>query len=290
MIFLSTTSDGQHTAGLGSIAQWHLLLFCIAKELNVNLSIDPYSRIGHNYQQEDDWDETFTKFFNFPYVDKFDIELDFEGSFDDLKLGIKSIQQEYSLDKKIAVNISYGNIHKIVEDNFLIPIFYEKKYFDEIRNNLVINDSYFSSDVINVSFHIRVLNPKDTDHAYPLRETVYDLNKEFERHKNIVNYIKNKNPNQKIHLHIHSQGSVDEYNNFYHFCDENFKLSLHLDDNPIKDIYHMSNADYLIMANSSYSWMCHLLNPNTTFVRNNFWLPMNSKVKYFDYNYNVIGD
>ena len=77
MIFLSTTSDGQHTAGLGSIAQWHLLLFCIAKELNVNLSIDPYSRIGHNYQQEDDWDETFTKFFNFPYVDKFDIELDF---------------------------------------------------------------------------------------------------------------------------------------------------------------------------------------------------------------------
>ena len=62
-------------------------------------------------------------------VDKFDIELDFEGSFDDLKLGIKSIQQEYSLDKKIAVNISHSNIHKIVEDNSLIPIFYEKKYF-----------------------------------------------------------------------------------------------------------------------------------------------------------------
>lgn len=291
MIFLSTTSDGLHTAGLGSITQWHLLLFCIAKELGVNVSIDPYHRIGHNYSSASDWDETFTKFFNFPYTKKFDVDLNFDGSYDELKEGLISIQKEYENSEKISVYISHETIKNIMLSNpNLICIFCEKKYLDEIKNNFNIEDTYFSSEYINVSFHIRVENPKDTDLDYSLREVVFDLNKEFNRHKNIINYIKDKNLDKKIHLHIHSQGTVDKYDNFYQFCNENFKLSLHLDDNPIKDIYHMSNADYLIMANSSYSWICHLLNSNTTFARNNFWQPMNSKVKYLDYNYNVIGN
>jgi hypothetical protein len=289
MIFLSTTSDGLHTAGLGSITQWHLLLFCISKELNVNVSVDPYYRIGHNYHSVSNWDETFTKFFNFPYTKKFDVDLDFDGSYDELKEGLISIEKEYESSKRVGVHISHGTIKDIIISNKnLISEFCEKKYLDEIKNNFYIEDTYFSSEYINVSFHIRVENPKDTDHAFHLRETVYDLDKEFNRHKNIIKYIKDENSDKKIHLHIHSQEDEDRYHNFYQFCDENFKVSLHLDDNPIRDIYHMCNADYLIMANSSYSWICHLLNSNTTFARDNFWQPMNSKVKYLDYNYNVI--
>ena len=289
MIFLSTTSDGLHTAGLGSITQWHLLLFCIAKDLNVNVSVDPYHRIGHNYHSESDWDETFTKFFSFPYTKKFDVDLDFDGSYDELKEGLISIKNEYESSERVGVHISHGTIKDIMISNKnLISKFCDKRYLDEIKNNFYIEDTYFSSKYINVSFHIRVENPKDTDHAFHLRETVYDLDKEFNRHKNIIKYIKDENSDKKIHLHIHSQEDEDRYHKFYQFCDENFKLSLHLDDNPIRDIYHMSNADYLIMANSSYSWICHLLNSNTTFARDNFWQPMNSKVKYLDYNYNVI--
>ena len=91
-------------------------------------------------------------------------------------------------------------------------------YTDEIKNNFYIEDTYFSSEYINVSFHIRVENPKDTDHAFHLRETVYDLDKEFNRHKNIIKYIKDENSDKKIHLHIHSQEDEDRYHNFYQFC------------------------------------------------------------------------
>lgn len=46
-IFLRTDIDGKDTEGIGSICQWNLLLYCIAKYIGVRVSIPPFKNIAH---------------------------------------------------------------------------------------------------------------------------------------------------------------------------------------------------------------------------------------------------
>ena len=52
--------------------------------------------------------------------------------------------------------------------------------------------------------------------------------------------------------------------------ENDFNVRIHLDDPPVSDIYHMANADLLVMSNSSFSWVPSLLNSNQKIVRDNF--------------------
>jgi hypothetical protein len=50
----------------------------------------------------------------------------------------------------------------------------------------------------------------------------------------------------------------------------------------------MSCADLLIMANSSFSWVSHLMNYNVTLVRDNFWHSTYPNILKLDENYSFI--
>lgn len=284
MIFLTTSSDGFGECGIGSICQWHILLSCLAKEMNVGLSVKPYENIAHNYFSLNNWNSSFTEFFNFPYEKKIDYEIDFNESYESLK---SYIDLNRNTSEKVLINLSFEFLKEI---QYMVSLFDDKGYFEEIRKNILYsNRSYFSKDVINVAFHLRAANPEDiqSELSYSPREIV-NISDNFYRYKNVLNFIKNKHDNEKIDLHIYSQGKLNDYCNFYELSSESFKIFLHLDENPKDDIYHMSNSDYLIMSNSSYSWLCHLLNSNITFVRNNFWHTVKKNSIFLDYNYCVI--
>lgn len=291
-IYLTTSSDGflygkSLALGLGAVCQQHLLLFCIAKELNVNLSIRPYENIvgysDYGYSQKE-WDRSFTEFFKFPFEDNFDEQMDFNGSYDDLKNGIVSMQDD---NKRILVDLSVETVRNIGQQN--LNTFFEKKYLQEIKNNLSVDKSYFSEDDINISFHIRTANSGDIESEISnSNREISNVSENFHRYKNIISSIKDKHKNENVKIHIHSQGDAKNYEDFFKLNSKGLEVLLHLNDHPINDVYHMSNADYLIMANSSYSWISHLLNFNTSYVRDNFWHTVYPNSIKIDYNYNII--
>lgn len=291
-IVLTTSSDGflfgpANALGIGAVCQQHLLLFCIAKELGVDISISPYQNIvGYSdfgYSPEE-WDKSFTDFFKFPFVDGFDEQMDFHGSYEDLKKGISSMKDS---DKKILIDLSVESVRNIGQPN--LDRFFESRYLQDIKDNLFVDNSYFSKGDINVSFHIRTANSGDiaSEISNSNRE-IGIISDNFCRYKNIISLIKDKHLDQNVKVHIHSQGPEESFSQFFSLNNDSLEVTLHLNDHPINDIYHMSNADHLIMANSSYSWIGHLLNYNTSYVRDNFWHSVYPNAVKIDYNYNII--
>ena len=140
-IYLTTNTDGWNTEGIGCICQWNLLLFCISKDLRVNLSIPPYKNIAHyNYTSysSEEWSESFTKFFNFPYETNFDVEYDLNGSYEDLKVFV-----EDNKNKKEKILIDVPKMFILEHGQSNINRFFEKQYLKEIRDGLQVDDTYF---------------------------------------------------------------------------------------------------------------------------------------------------
>lgn len=283
MIFLTTNTDGWDEEGIGSICQWNLLLFCIAKDLGIQVSIPPFQNITHydytDYSSEQ-WSKSFTDFFKFPYFENFDLELNFDGTHTDLK---NFVEENKDNDKKILIHVPKTFIVEHGQKN--IKLFFERQYLKEIKNNLQVKKIYFSEETLNISLHIRSNNSNDVD--FSDNREVFLRNIDTSKFINLIEDLKEKHTNEIVHLHVHSQGELENFYDIVSLSEEKFQIFCHLNEHPTVDIYHMSNADFLIMANSSYSWICHLLNYNPTYVRDNFWHAVYPNAIFLNSDYKI---
>jgi hypothetical protein len=281
-IFLETNTNGFDAEGIGSVAQWNLVLYGLCKKLGVNFFAKPFVNINHyqyNNIPKDKWSEDFTKFFNLNKSQKFDVEYDFSGKYQDL---LDVIDENKNSQKNICIEVDKNFI---VQNGFsIIDQFFENQYLKNITQNLVYRkQSYFDSTKYNISLHLRSLNSCDVP-TYPEMET-YLVYKDSSHIKNIFDILKEKLCDKKVCVYIHSQGDKNNFIDLLEFSEENFEVVLKLNEHPIDDIYHMSNADLLIMSKSSYSWISHLLNFNQTLVRDNFYQPIYPNRIFLDSDY-----
>jgi hypothetical protein len=281
-IFLKTNANGFGKEGIGSVAQWNLVLYGICKKLEVDFFADPFINISHyqyNNIPKEKWSEDFTKFFNLNKSQKFDVEYDFSGKYQDL---LDVIDENKNSQKNICIEVDKNFI---VQNGFsIIDQFFENQYLKNITQNLVYRkQSYFDSTKYNISLHLRSLNSCDVP-TYPEMET-YLVYKDSSHIKNIFDILKEKLCDKKVCVYIHSQGDKNNFIDLLEFSEENFEVVLKLNEHPIDDMYHMSNADLLIMSKSSYSWISHLLNFNQTLVRDNFYQPIYPNRIFLDSDY-----
>lgn len=281
-IFLKTNTDGFGKEGIGSVAQWNIVLYGICKKLEVDFFADPFINISHyqyNNITKEKWSEDFTKFFNLNKSQKFDVEYDFSGRYQDL---LDFIVENKDSEENICVEVDKNFI---IKNGFpLISEIYENQYLKEIKENLVYsNQTYFDKNVFNISLHLRTLNSCDVP-TYPEMET-YLVYKDSSHIKNIFDILKERLCDKKVCVYIHSQGDKKDFIDLLEFSEENFEIILKLNEHPIDDMYHMSNADLLIMSKSSYSWISHLLNFNQTLVRDNFYQPTYPNRVFLDSEY-----
>ena len=281
-IFLKTNVDGFGKEGIGSIAQWNLVLYGICKKLEVDFFADPFINISHyqyNNIPKEKWSEDFTKFFNLNKSQKFDVEYDFGGKYQDL---LNFISENKDCKENVCVEVDKNFI---IKNGFpLIDEIYENDYLKEIKENLVYsNQIYFDENAFNISLHLRALNSCDVP-TYPEMET-YLVYKNSSHIQNIFDILKERLYDKKVCVYIHSQGDENGFKDLLEFSEENFEIILKLNEHPIDDMYHMSNADLLIMSKSSYSWIAHLLNLNQTLVRDNFYQPTYPNRVFLDSDY-----
>jgi len=289
-IYLQTNSDGEKSPGyinsgkkegIGAIAQYQLLLYAICKKLNVNFYNSGFKNIGHssytNYS-EDEWSDSFTKFFNFSSNFSIENKIHFSKINEEF---FSFIQENKNSSSKILIYIEPESV--LEYGQLIIGEIYKNKYLNDLKNNLCFREKYFSSDFLNISFHIRNINSEDN--CFQDFRELY--NKNNSNYINIVEQLKTV-CTEKVKLHIHSQGDQKDFDELLNYQQENFNIELHINDHPINDIYHMSHADLLIMANSSFSWISHLMNYNTTLVRDNFWHSTYPNTIKLDKNYSFI--
>lgn len=282
-IFLETNTDGFDREGIGSVVQWNLLLFCIAKDLGVEVSIPSFKNIAHyNYTKysSEEWSKSFTEFFKFPYQSQFDLELEFDGQYKDLQ---DFVEENLGTEKNILVNVPKDFIVEHGQKNLLT--YFQKEYLKEIKSNLKTNINYFQKKCINISLHIRSNNPNDVD--FQSSREAFLRHIDSTKFKNLIGELKTKHKDKNVCLHIHSQGDIENFSDIIELSTKKFKIECHLNDHPTVDIHHMSNADYLVMANSSYSWICHLLNFNPTYIRDNFWHSVYPNAIFLDSDYKI---
>lgn len=283
-----TPIDGVDTEGIGSVVYYHILLNIFSKYLGVNYTFPGFINLSHysyNNFSSKEWSDSFTKFFNFPNLKNPEEVIVFNEINSDF---FSFIENNKNTDKEILVDLHRAHISLMNYCSTKIDEIFTKDRIDNVRNNLVYSgDNYFNQG-INISCHIRSPNPNDISNelSAPHRE-IYNRDRDFLRYENLISILKKKYLNDNVFFHIHSQGNMENFLNFLDLATEKFHVIMHLNDHPISDIYHMSHADLLVMANSSFSLIASLMNSNPTIVRDNFWHFTYTNSIKSDYNYNI---
>ena len=279
-IFLETNTNGFDAEGIGSVAQWNILLAALAQDLEVEFCADPFSNLNHyqyNGFSSKDWSDLFTKFFNFKTRNASNKLIEYNGDINGLQNLINTSNEDLTinLSKQFIVNNCFSRITE----------FGDKGYFTNIRNNLVFEDDvYFDKNYLNISLHLRSTNPGDIPPDCPAMQT-FGVWLVEDKICNLIDQLKQKYYNSKVRLYIHSQGDSEKFSMVQNKSTEEFQVILKLNELPTRDLYHMSYSDVLILARSSYSWIAHLLNDNLTIARDNFHQPLKSGIIFLNSNY-----
>lgn len=264
--------NGLGTEGIGSVFQYHVMMNFFANFLEVDFTFPGSENLSHYSYTEygkDEYFKSIDNFFNFPNLendwDEVIMITDINHNFFDI------LQKEKNSNKKVLINLYKCHLQIVNFCHQNISQVFTKERIDNIRNNLKFNGERYFDDSINISLHIRTANPNDvpSEITSSLRE-LYFPQIDFYRYKNLVKFLKGNTKDKKATLHIHSQGFTTNFKEFDILVDDIFDIKIHLDDHPISDIYHMSNADLFVMSNSSFSWIPSLLNSNQKIVRDNF--------------------
>lgn len=289
VIYLETNSDGQKSQGyinsgkkegIGAIAQYQLMLYAICKKFDVQFYSKGFENIGHssytNYS-ESEWSQSFTSFFNFSTNKEIKNKLYFD-KIDDYFLSF--VEKNRNSSENFLIYIEPENILQYGQS--IVSEIFEKKYLLDVKNNFLFNEKLINDNFLNISFHIRNINLEDTS----FQESREYYNKEnIFKYVNLIRQLHQVCENEKVRLHLHSQGNYEHFEWINNEQEENFEIILHLNNHPVKDIFYMSFADLLIMSNSSFSWISHLLNYNVSLVRDNFWHSTYPNTIKLDENY-----
>lgn len=273
--YIHTDTSGYNTEGIGAVAQDQLGCYFFAKNFNCKFFFKGFEKI-HHYQYFDVTQEQFCKDFDLLFnnfnSEKLDISTCKEFSYETVDENFFNfIKTKSSLNKNYLIRLKTGIVFKFMEQN--LNLAEQNNVFEDLKSNLWIpqEKKYFDPKKINISFHIRKYTQTDCDPA-AYRECF--TNKKEYYYINLINNIVDslKEENLEKEFHIFSQGEEKDFDFLKSIVfPEDCKLILHIEEYPSISLYHMINSDILIMANSSFSFISHVLGNQVSLVRNNFY-------------------
>ena len=251
------------TEGIGSQYQKIINLYAVSKKFNLKYIHIPI-QIGHNYNNDKDWNDKWDNFFNFKKLSSND-EIDIE------KL------EKYFITEPITEEIIFINRNPNILYLYFhtFDIFYKNPeyYFKDIQTDLInvyteANNHrklIYNKTKTSIAIHIRVYNNYDNEGEYE-KYSKTDTSKEerynftADMYENLINQLKEKYTNNEIHIF-----SQEEY------FDIKFKklrdiqdIKLHFDDIDVFDTFHhLCNADVFVTGLSSFSIIAAYYNKNT---------------------------
>jgi hypothetical protein len=257
MIYFSTNSDGNHTEGIGAMSQFQIVCYTLSKLYNVEYYFTGFKNLTH-YQYfditQEQWCKDITDFFNFPLSEVSDLP---RVSFHQLD---ETLEEFINNNDNIIIDFEPSYLMSFIDtyiDNFEV-----QDILKGLKDNIILKDElkYFNKAKQNISIHIRKYTQTDCD-LNPRREYFNKDKQHF-----YLELIKNLDtPNTEFH--IYSQGEEEDFD----FLKGN-NIFLHIEENPLISLYHMINSNILITANSSLSYIAHLIGSHEKcYVRDTFF-------------------
>jgi hypothetical protein len=258
------TSNIKELEGIGS--QYHkiITLYAVAKKNNIKYIHIPIS-VGHNDNNDEEWNTKWDKMFNFKKL-----------SYND-EININNIKKEFILN-----NISFDYILNNKDKNKLYFYFHVLKIFDnnpeyylkDIQNDII--NAYdennnnrkliYNKNKINIAIHIRVFNDNDTIceniNSYISSDRNASIRYYFtgEMYEELINKLKKQYTNSDIHIFSQEKYFDIKFKNLRKI--EN--INIHFDDLDLFDTFHhLCKADVLVMGTSSFSILAAFYNKNT---------------------------
>jgi len=255
------------TEGVGSQYQKIINLYAVIKKFNLKYIHIPI-QIGHNYNNDNDWNKKWDNFFNFKKLSNND-EIDIEKQ-------EKYFITEHNTTEETIFRNQNPDILYLYSHTY--DIFYKKPeyYFKDIQNDLI--DAYdeannhrtliYNKQKTNIAIHIRVYNNYDNedDNTYYDRYSKTDTSKEerfnftADMYENLINQLKEKYTNTEIHIFSQKEYFDIKFKKLRDIKD----IKLHFDDMDVFDTFHhMCKADVFVMGLSSFSILAAYYNKNT---------------------------
>ena len=264
-IYFTTPSDGNHSEGIGALAQYQMLCYGMSKLLNVKYAFFGFKNLQHyqhlNISQEE-LDYSANYFFNLPnkLTDKvFTVkQLKDVG---DLKT---FINKNKNLNENILINIPNESVIQtsaVVLDGL-------KSHIMTLKNQIKCGN-YFDENKFNIAVHIRTYTHTDCC-KHPQRELYLPDNNKRVYFENIIKKLDTIPLQKEKIFHIYSQTDKSNFSEFLKL-NINGEVRLHINESPLTSLYHMIHSDIFVASNSSLSYVAQLLNSNVVLFRPTFF-------------------
>jgi hypothetical protein len=258
------TCNIDDTEGFGS--QYHkiITLYAVACKYNMKYIHIPI-QIGHNYNNDKDWNNKWDIMFNFKKL-SYNHEID-----------IETIDKEFSTDGyPLELVIQQNNHNKLYFYFHTFDIFNKQPefFFKDIQDDIIAaydESNYnrtliYNKNKINIAIHIRVYNDYDIvcENINSFLESDRKKSERYyftcEMYEKLIVELKHKYPNSDIH--IFSQEKYFDIKFLKLRQIEN--INIHFDDlNLFDTFHHLCKSDILVMGLSSLSIVAGFYNKNT---------------------------
>ena len=233
--------------GIGSTIQVYLLCYALAKLNNFDFSFSSFGEIL-NFDKDGKTNKEHTEEWN-----KF--------------FSLKSVATKNEND--LVTVIDSTQIMRSVDRNFLNKA---KPFLTDLKKlvSYAPNKLYFLPDKTNVAIHVRQFVKNQDNDPNPIRRCYSGSNQDVNYYTALVKQLKTEKSN--IHVFTVGEEKLLDY-----LEDDNVKI--HYNESSFSDMYHMIMSDILVMANSSFSYVAHLLNSGETYVDRTFYHPTYESAK-----------
>jgi hypothetical protein len=249
--------------GVGSPYQKIINLYAVIKKHNFKYIHIPIE-IGHNYNNDKDWNNKWDRMFNFKRLSN-----NHEVDIDNLE---KCFITEATTIQTILTN---NDPNKLYLYFHTFDIFYKNPeyYFKDIQNDLITaydetnNDRklIYDKNKTSIAIHIRVYNNYDNEgefEKYSKENTADEVRYNFtaEMYEKLINQLKEKYTNYEIHIFSQEKYFDVKFKQLRNIPD----IKIHFDDIDIFDTFHhLCKADVFVMGLSSFSIVAAYYNKNT---------------------------
>jgi len=250
--------------GIGAQYQRIIALIAIAKQHNLKFIHFPIT-VGHNYNNDPEWNEKWEKFFNIKKLSN-NNEVDYTK----LEKFETPFTHNIKLDQLLKDNINKTNVLNYYNLPFEIFDSNPDYYLSSVQKDIIdaydeVNSSrelIYDKNKINIAIHIRVFNECDNKEYYQ-----NFLNNQSERYYmnadkyiEYINTLKINYPNADIYIFSQKETFDIHFTKIRELKD----IKLHFDDLDTFDTFHhLCKADVLCLGTSSFSFLAGFYNKNT---------------------------
>lgn len=227
------TYDGIKEGG-GSLLQSWISTYAIAKSFEMPYFHTFMKDIEHNYNRDPNFDRNWNNFLEFP-------------------------------SEKVGTPQVCSNAKNLIDNEFGLLLNVRDELKEIYQNSKVKTQIYFNPQRLSFALHIRKINKVDND-LTDIRE--YYCNPVSKNWwVSIIEKINTLFSDLPIDIHIYSQGEISDFPELNHFK----SLIWHLDEDVFTTLTHLIEADVLVMAKSSFSYVASILSDGEKVIHNSFW-------------------